>query len=65
MLLHFGKRRLECKRLARSNTDARDCKPAVSGKILCILCIHVNKNLPVLDYEAVSRHQSEGVASNK
>ena len=43
LLLHFGKRRLECKRLTRSNTDARDYKPAVSRKILCILCIHVNQ----------------------
>ena len=32
LLLHFGKRKLECKRLTRSNTDARDYKPAVSGK---------------------------------
>ena len=43
LLLHFDKRRLECKRLTRSNTDARDYKPAVSRKILCILCIHVNQ----------------------
>ena len=40
LLLHFDKRRLECKRLTRSNTDARDYKPAVSRKILCI---HVNQ----------------------
>ena len=43
LLLHFGKRRLECKRLTRSNTDVREHKPAVSRKILCILCIHVNQ----------------------
>ena len=23
--------------------DVKDCKPAVSRKILCILCIHVNQ----------------------
>ena len=32
LLIHFGKRTLEFKRFTRSNTDAQDCKPAVSRK---------------------------------
>ena len=32
--------------------DVQDCKAAVSRKILCI---HVNKNRPVLDFEPVCR----------
>ena len=40
--INFRKRRLEFKRLTRSNADAQDYKPAVSRKNLCILCIDVN-----------------------
>ena len=45
--------------------DVREHKPAVSGKILCILCIDVIKNLPVLDYEPVSSHQAQAFVSDK
>ncbi len=41
--------------------DVQDCKAAVSRKILCI---HVNKNRPVLDFEPVSRHPAQGVGTN-
>ena len=34
-------------------------------KILCILCIDVIKNLPVLDYEPVSSHQAQAFVSDK
>ncbi len=36
--INFRKRRLEFKRLTRSNVDAQDYKPALSRKILCPLC---------------------------
>ena len=46
--------------------DVREHKPAVSEKILCILCIHVNQKIyPCLTMEPVSSHQAQGVVSNK
>ena len=46
--------------------DVREHKPAVSGKNP-VHPVHrcESKIYPVLDYEPVSRHQAEGVVSNK
>ena len=64
-LIHFGKLTLKCKRWTRSGTDVQDCKPAVSGKILCILCIDVNQNYPMRDLKPVSSHQAQACVSGK
>ena len=43
--------------------DVREHKPAVSGKILCILCIDVNQKSTHADYEPVSSHQAQAFVS--
>ena len=59
LLINFGRPTLEFKRFTRSKTDAKNYKPA--EKILCILCIHVekHKNMEVQDSQGETLKHEE------